>query len=358
MITVPSQEIAVFLGSHLHHVLRQTGNNFLSSVAANREFRAGCAIMDVLNAVESVQTSLRLLLEKNRLKGHQSQRQALEVRVVSLYLLHCLYNYLPIQQNPFLCLFVDIYNLAVRDDKLRSERFVTSLILNGKGEELAPRTPSELIALAQMVESRPVNMGLLEEYLPEVPIEEQVKVGLGWDSQQKRGDKKRVWETFTIGSRHGDENDPRPIALPVSPPSSKALNGQNGHHGAGANGVKESRQDDGAPINTAPIAVSQEQSQQQEQKEEEEDEEEELEEWEIEAERRFQDSDVDEAPSLPALKKSPVKPKATTLLVVPDPVTKKISPVLEQATAAAATTTTQPLDQDPVKRRRKTWQRK
>ena len=64
------------------------------------------------------------------------KRQTLEVRVMSLYLLHCLYSYLPIQQNPFLCLFVDIYNLASQDDKLRSERFVTSVILNGRGEEV------------------------------------------------------------------------------------------------------------------------------------------------------------------------------------------------------------------------------
>lgn len=58
---------------------------------------------------------------------------------MSLYLLHCLYSYLPIQQNPFLCLFVDIYNLASQDDKLRSERFVTSVILNGRGEEVRTR---------------------------------------------------------------------------------------------------------------------------------------------------------------------------------------------------------------------------
>lgn len=60
----------------------------------------------------------------------------MEVRVMSLYLLHCLYSYLPIHQNPFLCLFVDIYNLAMQDENLRSERFVTSVILNGKGEEV------------------------------------------------------------------------------------------------------------------------------------------------------------------------------------------------------------------------------
>ncbi|KAF9895502.1 hypothetical protein BX616_009552, partial [Lobosporangium transversale] len=35
-----------------------------------REFRAGCAIMDVLNAVESVQVNLRgLLTQKNKNKG-------------------------------------------------------------------------------------------------------------------------------------------------------------------------------------------------------------------------------------------------------------------------------------------------
>lgn len=64
----------------------------------------------------------------------------MEVRVVSLYLLHYLYSYLPIHQNPFLCLFVDIYNLASLDDNLKSERFVTSLILNGKGEEVICHT--------------------------------------------------------------------------------------------------------------------------------------------------------------------------------------------------------------------------
>ncbi|OAQ35672.1 hypothetical protein K457DRAFT_489883 [Linnemannia elongata AG-77] len=148
MITVPTQEIAAFLGNHLDHVLQRTGKNFLTSVAADREFRAGCAIMDILNAVESVQSSLRLLLEKNGgAKGRPSELQGLEVRVVSLYLLHCLYSYVPIHQNPFLCLFVDIYNLASQDESLKSERFVTSLILNGKGEEVNANTHHILLRL-------------------------------------------------------------------------------------------------------------------------------------------------------------------------------------------------------------------
>ncbi|KAF9091548.1 hypothetical protein BGX29_004645 [Mortierella sp. GBA35] len=323
MITVPTQEIAAFLGNHLDHVLQRTGNNFLTSVAADREFRAGCAIMDVLNAVESVQSSLRLLLEKNGgSKGRPSELQGLEVRVVSLYLLHCLYSYLPIHQNPFLCLFVDIYNLASQDESLRSERFVTSLILNGKGEELAPKTPSELIALSQKLESRPVNLGQLEEFLPEVPIEDQVKVGLGWSSQQKRGDKKRVWETFTIGSLQGDEST------------------LSGSTNAGANGVKDNG------VNT--ISTDSTAAPSGETKIEAEEEEEELEEWEIEAERRFQDSDTDDAPSLPAPKKTLVKAKVAE----PEPVMKKVNPVLESTTAS------QPADQDQNKRRRKTWARK
>ncbi|KAF9576142.1 hypothetical protein EC968_010265 [Mortierella alpina] len=336
MITVPSQEIAAFLGNHLDHVLQRTGNNFLSSVAADREFRAGCAIMDVLNAVESVQASLRMLLEKNGSRGRPSERQALEVRVMSLYLLHCLYRYLPIHQNPFLCLFVDIYNLALQDENLKSERFVTSVILNGKGEELAPKTPSELIALAQKVESRPVNLGLLEEFLPEVPVEEQVKVGLGWDSQQTRGEKKRDWEALTVGSRHGNENDPHPITHPVSPVAPFST----------VNGVQESN----GHSEVAPVAPTPPPPQPQPQEAEEE--EEELEEWEIEAERRFQDSDVDEAPALPAPKKptTPVKPKAAVPEVVAN---KKPSPILEQAAAAGQT-----VDQDQVKRRRKMWPRK
>ncbi|KAG0197939.1 hypothetical protein BGX28_008571 [Mortierella sp. GBA30] len=339
MITVPSQEIAAFLGNHLDHVLQRTGNNFLSSVAADREFRAGCAIMDVLNAVESVQSSLRLLLEKNGSRGRPSERQALEVRVVSLYLLHCLYRYLPIHQNPFLCLFVDIYNVASQDESLKSERFVTSVILSGKGEELAPKTPSELIALAQRVESKPVNLGLLEEFLPEVPVEDQVKVGLGWDSQQSQDKKKRVWEALTIGSRHGDETDVYPITLPASPSFSS--------DSQTVNGVKESN----GHTEAVPVVAAVTPPASQGQEMEEESEEEELEEWEIEAERRFQDSDTDDAPSLPAPKKTtPAKPTNT---VVPEPVVKKPCPVLEQAAAVAQT-----LDQEQVKRRRKMWPRK
>ncbi|KAK3821023.1 MAG: hypothetical protein J3Q66DRAFT_147037 [Benniella sp.] len=358
MITVPSQEIATFLGNHLDHVLQRTGSNFLNSVAVDREFRAGCAIMDVLNAVESVQSSLRILLEKQN-GGHdqQSARQTLEVRVMSLYLLHCLYSYLPIQQNPFLCLFVDIYNLASQDDKLRSERFVTSVILNGRGEELAPRTPSELIAIAQKVESRPVNLGLLEEYLPEVPLEDQVKLGLGWDSQWQRGDKKRGWGTFVMGSHYGDHHDHHHRERPMALAASALPNGV--HHDIKLNG-----------LNSAPAAAVAK----TDAKEEEEEAEDELEEWEIEAERRFQDSDDDDAPSLSSPASGHSSSSSKRLSVKPN-VAAAVAAVAAAAAAAEAAAAAaeeqtvneksnataekvQSRDQGQIKRRKKMWSRK
>jgi hypothetical protein len=51
-------------------------------------------------------------------------------------LLYSLYSSLPIHQNPFLCLFVDIYTTALYNDQHQPERFVISVILNGEGEEV------------------------------------------------------------------------------------------------------------------------------------------------------------------------------------------------------------------------------
>lgn len=336
--------------------------------------------MDVLNAVESVQSSLRVLLEKqNGGQSHQSDLKTLQVRVMSLYLLHCLYSYLPIQQNPFLCLFVDIYNVASQDERLKSERFVTSVILNGKGEELAPKTPSELVALAQKVESRPVNLGLLEEYLPEVCVEDQVQVGLGWDSQWQRDHKKRVWGTFMMGCQNGDDQHHQDYRR--SPCLSNGLaNSQNTFNTTAAAMASAT------PVVVVTAAATGLVN-------EDHDSDDELEEWEIEAERRFQDSDVDDAPSLssPAksskynsdsndsingssngmLKTIPAKPKRE-LIVKPVVVREKktrsnsnsssssrsssgSNSAMEKTAAAPAI---QARDQDQVKRRRKMWPRK
>jgi hypothetical protein len=183
---------------------------------------------------------------------------------------------------------------------------------------------------------------MLEEFLPEVPIEDQVKVGLGWDragAQQERGDRKRLWHTFTLGSRQGD--DDTPFAAPVSTNGSGVTNGikdQNGTH----NGPEKKA-------------------------EEEEEEEEELEEWEIEAEKVFQDSDDDVSPSLPVKAptsatppvKAPIVKKASEMVKpiethsTPSTPRSKVNSPMEQSPAQSPTA-----DQEQFKRRRKMWQRK
>lgn len=180
-----------------------------------------------------------------------------------------------------------------------------------------------MIELAQKVESRPVNIRMLEDFLPDVPIEDQVQVGLGWESQQQGQeleDENNRIIAETIGSRHGDEHGPSSaVVLPSLPQT---------------NGSKE-------VSGTETLAPA------------EETEEEELEEWEIEAERRFQDSDAEEAP-MPAPVATPAKKSAPTTPTSngKGPVSKKSSPELE-----AATTATPPPEQEG-RRRRKLWARK
>lgn len=79
MITVSSQEIAAFLGNHIDQELQRSGVDFNSIVASNHGgFRAGCALMDVLNKVEEVQARIREALES---RDGDISRQALEAEV-------------------------------------------------------------------------------------------------------------------------------------------------------------------------------------------------------------------------------------------------------------------------------------
>ncbi|KAG0016984.1 hypothetical protein BGZ82_000889 [Podila clonocystis] len=289
MITVSSQEIATFLGDHVDQELQRSGVDFGSIVAScHGGFRAGCALMDVLNKVEEVQARIREALKS---RDRDISRQALEaellkVRVASLYLLYGLYNYLPIQQNPFLCFLVDLYTTALHDDHLKPERFVTSIILNGDGEELAPSTPSELITIAQEVGSKSVQLQIFDEYLPEVSIKDQVVPGLGWKSfnpsQGRRGDRQGIWETFLL-ERHN-----RLVSATLTLPSTIT------------------------PGDT------------------EKEDEETLEEWEIEAEKRF--TDAEDAP--PAPRKTAV---SKLKKVEEAPNRQQLNSIMEQASVQALT---------------------
>ncbi|KAI8356493.1 hypothetical protein B0O80DRAFT_497195 [Mortierella sp. GBAus27b] len=291
MITVPPQELAVFLGNHLDHVLQQTGLEFDQSVAANRQFRAGCALMDVLNAVESVQGRIRAFLQERRgNNGNQGDRETTEpvkVRITSLYLLYNLYRRLPIHLNPFLCLFVDIYTTSLLDEQQRPVRYVVSMVLSGDGKELGPRTPSELIRIGQEAESKQVDLHFLDGFLPDVPPEDQIVPGLGWESvgQQRRDDHERAWNlqgSFGGAGRLHVQGDH------IEDHGSSLLNRRVSTSGA-ATGITS-----GTPAS----------SQEPMKDTNDENEEEELEEWEIEAEKHLQGSeDVAPAPAVTKPKK-------------------------------------------------------
>ncbi|KAG0277156.1 hypothetical protein BGZ96_002999 [Linnemannia gamsii] len=293
MITVPSQEIAAFLGTHLDHVLQQAGLDFVQSVAAQRHFKAACSLMDVLNSVQSVQRQLQVVLQERHVSNNPGRgdpaSEPRKVRITSLFLLYSLYSSLPIHQNPFLCLFVDIYTTALQNDQHRPERFVISVILNGDGEELAPSTPSELIAIADEVESKRVDLDSLSLFLPEVPIEDQITPGIGWETfeQQKRGgtcDFRKVLERWRKEIAESERNGARKVVT---------LAGTEG-------GTKSTSNAGSGTLGTEESATSKRSHNNQQ-----EDDEEELEEWEIEAEKHLQDSnEIAPAPPVKTAQKS------------------------------------------------------
>ncbi|KAF9135125.1 hypothetical protein BG015_003324 [Linnemannia schmuckeri] len=293
MITVPSQEIAAFLGNHLDHVLQQAGLDFVQSVAAQRHFKAACSLMDVLNSVQSVQRQLQVVLQERYASNNPDRgdptSEPRKVRITSLYLLYSLYSSLPIHQNPFLCLFVDIYTTALQNDQHRPERFVISVILNGDGEELAPSTPSELIAIADEVEFKRVDLDALSLFLPEVPIEDQIAPGIGWEifEQQKRGgtcDFLKVLEEWKEGIAEPECNGARKV---------ETL--------AGTESEAKSTSDAASGTLTTEESTTSKRSHNNQQ----EDDEEELEEWEIEAEKHLQDSnEIAPAPPVKVAQKS------------------------------------------------------
>ncbi|KAF9359921.1 hypothetical protein BGX34_008067 [Mortierella sp. NVP85] len=319
MITVPPQELAIFLGNHLEQVLQRTGRDFVQSVAANRQFRAGCALMDVLNDVESVQGRIQAFLQERRnSNGDQETVEPVNVRITSLYLLYSLYSQFPIHQNPFLCLFVDIYTTSLLDEQQRPERFVVSVILNGDGDELSPSTPSELIMIAREVESRRVNLRSLDDFLPDVPVKDQVVPGLGWESfgLQRPGDQGH-WRVLNLQDSFGGAG-----RLQVQGDHTKDDGGSLLHGGDNVNGGN------GRPPEIVSTTGTGSQGQKKDAcsdgEEEGKEEEQELEEWEIEAEKHFQDSeDVAPAPA-----KAIAKPKKS---VDPPFNRQQLNAIMEQA---------------------------
>ncbi|KAF8984425.1 hypothetical protein BGZ46_008081 [Entomortierella lignicola] len=221
MITVPPREIAAFLGNHLDHVLQQTELDFAQNIANNRQFKAGCALMDVLNSVESVHEWISAFLRE---QAKNSGREKVE------------------------------------------------------SSELAPSTPSELIAIALEVDSKQVDLQILEDLLPDVPIENQILPGQGWESvgQRKHSEKKEAWDPPSLPDGLGDSG-PIDSNLGIDNPSDAS-------HLDFKNGIFDEKSKGMAVNSLAQETIV---------------EEEELEEWEIEAEKHFKGSeDVAPAPAV------------------------------------------------------------
>ncbi|RIA98752.1 hypothetical protein C1645_731479 [Glomus cerebriforme] len=114
----------------LLHIVDQPFENiaveFKGLVPEQKRFEAACALMALLEDGES-QTN---------------------ERVVALYILYNLYNVVPIHQNPFLILFLNLYKTNLKfietSYDLLVEFRVEALILADKGSQLADKTPVDV----------------------------------------------------------------------------------------------------------------------------------------------------------------------------------------------------------------------
>ncbi|CAJ0745597.1 16986_t:CDS:2 [Entrophospora sp. SA101] len=102
---------------------------FKGLVPEQNRFQAACTLM--------------ALLESSELQAKQ--------RVVALYILYNLYNIVPILDNPFLLLFLNLYkshssnlSLVKSNGDLLVEYLVESLILSDKANQLADKTPMDV----------------------------------------------------------------------------------------------------------------------------------------------------------------------------------------------------------------------
>ncbi|CAG8451024.1 5600_t:CDS:2 [Diversispora eburnea] len=205
--------MATFEGSstfqNLLYVVDQPFENiaveFQGLVPEQKRFEAACALM--------------VLLEDGKLQANQ--------RVVALYILYHLYNVVPIHQNPFLLLFLNLYktlfsNLAFvkANYELMVEFRVEALILANKGEQLANRTPTDIFTQfasndnSSLVDTEEVNIAGFEHY---------IKSELDVQLPQKGEKSERQWSWADI-----DDLDVRESSYaPSQPPPSVIPNEHN-----------------------------------------------------------------------------------------------------------------------------------
>ncbi|KAF0427073.1 CCR4-NOT transcription complex subunit 11 [Gigaspora margarita] len=130
-------------------------DTFKGLVPEQKRFEAACTLM--------------AMLEDGDLQANQ--------RIVALYILYHLYNVVPIHENPFLLLFLNLYkslfsNLAFvkANYDLLVEFRVEALILADKGAQLANKTPTDIFfqfsnTENSLMDTEEVNIAKFEYYI-------------------------------------------------------------------------------------------------------------------------------------------------------------------------------------------------
>ncbi|RIB15026.1 hypothetical protein C2G38_2039707 [Gigaspora rosea] len=130
-------------------------DTFKGLVPEQKRFEAACTLM--------------AMLEDGDLQANQ--------RIVALYILYHLYNVVPIHENPFLLLFLNLYkslfsNLAFvkANYDLLVEFRVEALILADKGAQLANKTPTDIFfqfsnTENSLMDTEEVNIARFEYYI-------------------------------------------------------------------------------------------------------------------------------------------------------------------------------------------------
>ncbi|RGB32725.1 hypothetical protein C1646_669909 [Rhizophagus diaphanus] len=184
----------------LHTVDRPFENiaiEFKGLVPEQKRFEAACALM--------------ALLEDGKSQTYE--------RVVSLYILYNLYNVVPIHQNPFLILFLNLYktlssnfDLVEKDYDLLVEFRVEALILADKGSQLADKTPVDVYQQfvngdkSLIIDTEEINIAEFEYY-----IKQEFDIRPSKEEHPERhDDSKRPWSWTPIDSNDDSYALPSP----------------------------------------------------------------------------------------------------------------------------------------------------
>ncbi|CAG8569855.1 1668_t:CDS:2 [Funneliformis caledonium] len=176
---------------------------FKGKVPEQKRFEAACALM--------------ALLEDGELQANE--------RVVALYILYNLYNVVPIHQNPFLILFLNLYKalfsnltLIKTNNDMLVEFRVEAMILADKGSQLADKSPVDVYKQfthgdnSLIIDTEEINVAEFEYYLKQ---EFDVQLPSKEESPESRhDDSTRPWSWAAIDELDVSESSYAPTRTP------------------------------------------------------------------------------------------------------------------------------------------------